>query len=316
MVQAQKTQISAVDQLSFLNACESYLRYYANGNSTTSRGKRRDLSCFISFLTNFSTYSKPEKLMLSDWTPGSVTAFMRDLSRQGEATATIARRLATLKHFGRMLEEQIPQFNNPAKSAKTPKSDNLLALKISQVDLERISAVANERLNQKNSFSRTRNKMLFLLLVETGLRPEEVRLLRRDQIDQDLEWIHSIRTKSGNFRHVPLSAAIRPELEAYLLARRKQLKRFFKPLSQIHEQSTALFLSTYRANPEDPESFFMGAKSVWRAINELSEKVQIHPHLLRHVHAAQLIEKGADLESAAKQLGHTDIRLTKKYLNK
>jgi site-specific recombinase XerD len=57
----------------------------------------------------------------------------------------------------------------------------------------------------------------------------------------------------------------------------------------------------------------MGAKSIWRAINELSAETQLHPHLLRHSYALDLLDSSNDVRLVAQALGHSDVRITMRY---
>ncbi|MCB0334283.1 MAG: tyrosine-type recombinase/integrase, partial [Bdellovibrionales bacterium] len=57
----------------------------------------------------------------------------------------------------------------------------------------------------------------------------------------------------------------------------------------------------------------MGAKSIWRAINELSTETKLHPHLLRHSFAIDLLDNSRDVRLVAQALGHSDVRVTMRY---
>ena len=57
----------------------------------------------------------------------------------------------------------------------------------------------------------------------------------------------------------------------------------------------------------------MGAKSVWRAVNELCKEYDLHPHLLRHSYALDLLENSNDIRLVAQALGHSDVRITMRY---
>ena len=57
----------------------------------------------------------------------------------------------------------------------------------------------------------------------------------------------------------------------------------------------------------------MGAKSIWRAIHELSGELHLHPHLLRHSYAIDLLHTSKDIRAVAQALGHSDVRVTMRY---
>jgi site-specific recombinase XerD len=95
--------------------------------------------------------------------------------------------------------------------------------------------------------------------------------------------------------------------------RERELKRYFAKLSPAKNKKLPLFISTYGADADKPESFLMGAKTIWRAINELSAEVHLHPHLLRHSYALDLLDSSKDVRLVAQALGHSDVRVTMRY---
>ena len=99
----------------------------------------------------------------------------------------------------------------------------------------------------------------------------------------------------------------------YLEARDRELKRFFPKISRTVDGSLPVFISTYGAQASKPESFLMGAKSVWRAIRELSSETHLHPHLLRHSYALDLLENSNDIRLVSQALGHSDVKITMRY---
>lgn len=290
-----------------------YLEYYADGASHTARAKRLDLDCFVKFLTHYKGVSKPEKLLASEWDATAVQQFVDSRLEQGEAPSTVARRLATLKHMGRTLSERIAGFINPAREVKSPKIQITKPKHLKAEEIEHARSKAQGRLSEKHSFNRFRNQILFELLLDTGLRAEEVRLLRRGQLDDSLEWIKNVRTKGRRYRNVYITSTMRDRLIAYLDKRSEKLKEVFGSIKPADDRALPIFISTYNARIDQPDSLLMGAKSIWRAINELSAETELHPHLLRHSYAIDLLEESNDVRLVAQALGHSDVRITMRY---
>ena len=298
---------------SLTSVIDSYTRYYASGSSHTARAKRLDLDHFMDVLCSLRGLSKPEKLKVLDWDFSSVQRFIEESLNKGEAPATVARRLATIKHMGRTLSEKIRGFINPAREAKPPKVQTLRPKAISDKELGKIRKIAFGREKKRMSFNRLRNRTLFNFLIDTGLRADEVRLLKLGQLDDKLEWISSVRTKGRRYRNVYITSEMRSDLGLYLEARRDHLKKFYSTLTKSQDRALPLFISTYDAVPNKPETFFMGAKTIWRAINELSADTELHPHLLRHSYALDLLNTSNDVRLVAQALGHSDVRITMRY---
>lgn len=303
----------ALGESSLLNTIDSYVRYYASGSSHTARAKRLDLDHFIVFLTGYRAVSKAQKLKVKDWDFSSVQRFVDDCLGKGESAATVARRLATVKHMGRTLAEKVAGFINPAREVKSPKINPPKPKALSPREIRKIQSRAKERSDDKQTFIRFRNQVIFNFLIDTGLRADEVRLLRFSQLDDKLEWIKNVRTKGRRYRNVYITSAIRAELANYLKIREVELRRFYSKLPKSENKNLPLFISTYNAVPGKPDSFFMGSKTLWRAIRELSSETKLHPHLLRHSYALDLLNESNDIRLVSQALGHSDVRITMRY---
>ena len=302
-----------IQNIPFVEVIGSYSNFYAAGPSHTARAKRIDLKHFIDFLAKLNGFSSPAKLAVRHWDYSSVQRFIDEQLQRGEAPATVARRLATLKHMGRVLAEKVAGFINPAKEVKAPRLDLPVPRALSPKEIKKIQAVARIRLDEKLSFIRLRNQMLFNFLLDTGIRADEVRQLRLNQIDEKLEWIENVRTKGRRYRNVYITSELRQDLKRYLKARDLELKRFFPTRSKKIDGLLPLFISSYDVDPAHPESFSMGPKTIWRAINELSADTDLHPHLLRHSFALDLLEHTNDVRLVSQALGHSDVRITMRY---
>ena len=304
---------ASVERLSLAGAVDEYLKYCAAGRGHTARAKQLDLKSFLAFLTSYRRRKAPAELTVGDWDASSVQAFIEHCFERGESPATVTRRLATLKHMGRLLAERVAGFVNPAREIKSPRMQVLRPQALSRDEIDAVIERAQERIGEKPSFTRRRNLVLLSLLLDTGLRADEIRLLRLLQVEPSLEWLRNVRTKGRKFRSVYVTTAMRPMLSEYLTARAVELKRFFPKLSPSTDARLPLFISAYRAKPQDSDSFFMSPKTLWRTIRELTVETKLHPHLLRHSFALDLLESSKDVRLVSQALGHSDVRVTMRY---
>ncbi|MCB0310693.1 MAG: tyrosine-type recombinase/integrase [Bdellovibrionales bacterium] len=304
---------SDIANSALLSIIESYVNYYATGKSHTARAKRLDLKAFVEFLQAYRGYGKPQSLKVRDWDFSAVQRFVDELLTRGEAPSTVARRLATIKHMGRALAEKIPGFVNPAREIKAPRLKLDCPKALTKTEISQARERARDRLGEKPSFIRLRNHTIFELLLDTGLRAEEIRLLKLSQIDNGFEWIKSVRTKGRRFRNVYITSKMRPYLKRYLQERDKLLKKRFPRATKAMTLKLPLFISLYAAKLAQPETFLMGPKTIWRAIDELSNETHIHPHLLRHSFAIDLLDNSKDVRLVSQALGHSDVRITMRY---
>ncbi len=301
---------------------ENYIRYYANGEGHTARAKRYDLEHFLLFIAG--SKAMIDSVTVSEWTMQRTSDFVDARLNLGEAPATVARRLATIKHFGRTLAERLPGYINPAREVKSPMHTLPRPQGLSAEEIALLREIARVEISRKNGrFSALRNQFLLEILLATGLRADEVRMLIFSQLSDDNRWLKNVKTKGKRFRNVYLDGEIRSLLEEYLVQRAVQLEEKFPADPLIAKNPRVpLLVSVYRAVPERPETFALSPKSIWGAIAAFGElasaatsegKIHIHPHRLRHTFAHGLLESSNDIRLVAQALGHSDVRTTMRY---
>jgi integrase/recombinase XerD len=307
-----------------LNVVESYVRYYASGDGHTARAKRYDLEHFLKFLAGPG--GLPELLRVGDWTMQKTADFVDRRINIGEAPSTVSRRLATIKHLGRTLAERVPGFINPAREVKGPAISMTKPKGLSRSEVELLLQAADEHcLRNNNSFASRRNRFLLLLLLRTGLRADEARLLVASQLSEDGAWLKNVKTKGKKFRNVYLDSFVQDELAHYMLEREAEIRAKTPGYFQLNSSERGrfpVFVSGYRASVLRPESFGLSSKSVWRIISDFGylakqcskdPTVNLHPHKLRHTFAHGLLDSSKDVRLVAQALGHSDVRTTMRY---
>lgn len=309
---SKTTHTAEQNNANLIQVIDNYVRYYAAGSSHTARAKRQDLQHFVRFLLQYKGCRSQSLLKVKDWDYSSVQRFVEERLLMGESPTTVARRLATIKHMGRTLAEKIAGFTNPAREVKPPKIQTPQAKALTRTEIQQILDKAQQRLSQRPSFIRFRNQVIFCLMLDTGLRADEIRLLKMSQLGPELNWISGVRTKGRRYRNVYITTALRDLLKSYLLRREEELQRFFSKITAYHKK-LPVFISSYKAQNDKPDSFLLSPKTLWRAINELSTKTKLHPHLLRHSYAIDLLDSSKDVRLVSQALGHSDVRTTMRY---
>jgi site-specific recombinase XerD len=314
-----------LQQQNLMQVIQSYLRYYASGEGHTARAKQYDLKYFVEYLAGLSS-CRAEEVAVSMWTMQATKNYIDYRLSLGEAPSTVNRRLATLKHFGRTLAERVHGFINPAREVKGPTLAVTRPHGLTLREINLLLEAADKEVEEKNnSFNAVRNRFLLALLVGTGLRADEVRLLLIAQLSDDLDWLKNVRTKGRKYRNVYVDSSIRQTFRAYLEARERELlKRFseFSALPLKDQQRYPVLISLYAAQLGDPTSFGLAPKTIWRAVANFGKTAQalstssipnLHPHKLRHTFAHGLLDSSKDVRLVAQALGHSDVRTTMRY---
>jgi integrase/recombinase XerD len=144
-----------------------------------------------------------------------------------------------------------------------------------------------------------RQRAMFCLMLESGLRLAEVSGLRVDDVHLKDMYVR-VRGKGGKENYVPLDPTAHKALTRYLTDFRVPANASVK----------ALFLNVY-GEPLKYESI----KTIFDRLAVRSGITRLHPHLLRHTAATKMLANGADLHSVQRLLRHSDIRTTLRYLH-
>jgi len=145
-----------------------------------------------------------------------------------------------------------------------------------------------------------RNRALLVVLYRGGLRISEALSLKPKDLDHKNQTIRVLHGKGDRSRTVGLDTGAWTVLERWL-DRRKQLgltgwQRLF---------------STLQGHPMSDR--YVRAMIVRLAKRAGIEK-RVHPHGLRHSHAAELANEGTPLHVIQQQLGHSSLATTDRYV--
>ena len=209
-----------------------------------------------------------------------LAAYVTELgrSRRGLATATISRRISTVRSFLRYTlgPARVPDTpfapRRPRRLPDAPKQSEVEAL----ID----GATTEGPLG-------LRNGALVELVYSAGLRSAEAVGLDLGDVDFEQGTVH-VRGKGGKERVVPLGERAAHAVADYLRKARPGLAQ---------GANDALFLSI-RGRRLDTSTL---------------RRLLPHPHRLRHSFATHLLEGGADLRTIQELLGHSSLSTTQIY---
>lgn len=145
-----------------------------------------------------------------------------------------------------------------------------------------------------------RDRVLGLCLVSLGLRAGEVCRLRVEHLDfaRRLLWVR--RGKGDKDRCLPLPRVLLGPLRGWVGARREG----------------CVFPSRQGGGPLTVRAleYLVKRLAARAALPDAGRARRYHPHALRHVFATRALEAGGSLYDVKELLGHSDIRVTEKYL--
>jgi site-specific recombinase XerD len=146
-----------------------------------------------------------------------------------------------------------------------------------------------------------RNRAMVALLYRGGLRIAEALSLRMKDVDADDGTVRVLRGKGRKARTIGLDPGAMALVQRWTETRAKR-----------GINSRAPLICTLTGTPVQPAYVraLMPRLALKAGINK-----RVHPHALRHAHAAQLAAEGVAINIIQKQLGHTNAATTSRYLD-
>ncbi len=225
-----------------------------------------------------------------------VRLFAARLSESGAASATVARKLASVRGLYDHLVRSEAVGQNPADLVGSPKRPGKLPKVLAP---EQIAALL-DRIPAQTPLE-VRDRAMFELVYSCGLRCEEVVNLDTDSMDFESEQLR-VFGKGGKERLLPVGEPAQRALQRYLETARHALA-----VGDPDEPALLLSRRGRRLSSSDVR------RRLRRWVREAAIGAGISPHSLRHAFATHLLEGGADLRSIQELLGHASISTTQIY---
>jgi len=272
-----------------LQEYSNYLAVEKGLAKNTLESYRRDLNKFIKFM---------QKRKIND--PGeidreSLSIFIGELKKNGSATATISRCIASIRSFFNFLLQEGIIESNPALELESPRIEKKLPRILTTEEVDKL--LCQPKPSDHNGL---RDRAMLELLYASGIRVSELVSLNITDFDPIVGYLRC-RGKGMKERIVPIGSIAINYVNDYLdKSRAKLLKENGDP---------ALFVNQHGCR--------MTRQGFWKILKKYVRKSSISgdvtPHTLRHSFATHLLENGADLRSVQEMLGHSDISTTQIY---
>lgn len=216
--------------------------------------------------------------------------------RIGLSVDTINIRLRTLRTMCRFWHDEGYLPSNPManiKPLRKDENDEVPGLTDAEIDLLLASY-------DDSQFADWRDKVLILLMLDTGLRPTEACELTIDRVDFErlVLYVPSQVAKNRRNREVPIS----PEIA-------NLLKELYEESLMYFGETEFVFNNAY-GEPFTAEAF---RKRLNRRKKKLGFK-RLSPNMFRHTFCRKYLLNGGDIFTLQKIVDHADIKTTRKYV--
>ncbi|MGE7586473.1 site-specific integrase [Peribacillus sp. NPDC101480] len=214
-------------------------------------------------------------------------------SKQIMKVTSINTRLRALRAFYNFLAKRKLIETNPMKNVKLLRDRQKTIETLDTEELEKLIKV----IRKEKTFVSFRDEVIILVFLDTGVRLSELVGINVEDVRQNLIVIR--KTKNLFERTVYLSETTQ-----------EQLSRYIKIRGEL-EETNKLFIS--QDNRELNPHSIQTRLTKYGKLAKISKRVS--PHTFRHTMAKRMIVSGVDAFSLMHLLGHTDITVTKRYVN-
>jgi integrase/recombinase XerD len=226
--------------------------------------------------------------------------YLQDQSRAGQATATVARRLAAMRSYFRFLTTQGLDMSDKLQQLERPKPEVKLPQVLSQSQVVTLLS----GLDTEHDLY-LRDLAILELMYASGIRATELCTLKTQDVHLTVGALR-VMGKGNKQRIVPIGKPAGTAVERYL----SELRPTLLERGNADAESAEVVFLTVRGRPLERTALWM---LVDRAATRSGLINDVHPHVLRHCFASHLVEGGADLRVVQELLGHSDIATTQVY---
>ncbi|MCK5077234.1 MAG: tyrosine-type recombinase/integrase, partial [Calditrichia bacterium] len=250
----------------FLEQFLEYLRYQKSFSEKTIEAYYLDISQFITYLETDNNNFSIEKI-----DHNIIKAFLWDLKNSGFNHNSVRRKLSSLKSFFKYLQKEQIVENNPASLVSSGKKTISSPSFLTEDEI-------NEMLTQIDieNWEGLRNRTILELFYATGVRLNELIGLKKENINENDNWI-LVTGKGSKQRYIPIGEIAKKYLIKYINDSEKEIPDY--------KHSSIVFV-TKKGKSIYPMLIQRMVKNYLLKYSRVSQK---SPHTLRHSFATHLL---------------------------
>ncbi|MGF2383883.1 tyrosine recombinase XerC [Lentilactobacillus otakiensis] len=272
-----------------------YLRSDRNYSADTIQAYQQAITEFVVFLAEVPSDQKE----LTKVDAFDVESFLTNLYEKKYARNSIAQKISALKSLYAFLVKSEVIAHNPFEYVHLKTNNRRLPRFLYQNEMRALFEGAKQNPNPQLGL---RNSAVLETLYATGIRVSECAGIQLNDIDLDNRTI-LVTGKGNKQRYVPFGEYAQDAIEAYLSGARDPI------MAKYHQSHRFLFINHY-GRP-------ITARGIEYIMDEIVKQssltTKIHPHMLRHTFATEMLNNGADMRSVQELLGHSSLSTTQIY---
>ena len=270
-----------------IRAFLDYLKYQKRYSVHTIISYETDLCDFAGFLQQQFGYDNPvasKSVEIRSWLAG--------LKANGQSSRTINRKISALKTFFKFHLKSGKIQTSPMQTVVAPKQSKRLPVYVEKKDMDTLF----EHVEFPDSFEGQTERLVMMMLYQTGIRKSELTGLKEDQVDFSKNVI-KVLGKGSKERIIPVGKELLEQVKDYITKKSENADR---EVVFVNEKGS-------RISPRKVYDIVHKYLSLVTTVEKRS------PHVMRHSFATHLSNNGAELNAVKELLGHSSLAATQVY---
>jgi integrase/recombinase XerC len=269
----------------FMHDFLNYLSTERRFSEHTCLAYKKDIEQFIEFsgVIQQSELLEVEAKLIRGW--------IVDLIDNGYVNRSVNRKLSSLRTYFGWLAKTGTIDTNPMQSIKGPKAEKRLPSFAQQQEFKE----SKTKVLFGEDFDGVRDKLMFEVLYQTGIRSSELVNLRDVNVDKQQIKVLGKRNKE---RIIPIGEQLGELINRY------------RDLRKLLLANNDYFFVLNSGKKLYPKFVYRKINKYLGLVTDLEKK---SPHVMRHTFATHMLNNGAGLEALKELLGHASLSATQIY---